>query len=66
MVMEWRNGEMMEWRMEWRNVVMADWRNCQMIIEWRSGGMVMELRNGVIAEWWNGKWRNGGMGGMVE
>ncbi len=29
--------------------------------------MVMELRNGVIAEWWNGKLRNGGMAdGMAE
>ncbi len=29
--------------------------------------MVMESRNGVIAEWWNGKRRNGGMAdGMAE
>ena len=29
--------------------------------------MVMEWRNGVIAEWWNGEWRNGGMAdGMAE
>ncbi len=46
---------------------MAEWRNCQKAIEWRSGGMVMEWWNSVIAEWWNGEWQNGGMaGGMAE
>ncbi len=29
--------------------------------------MVMEWQNGVIVEWWNGEWRNGGMAdGMAE
>ncbi len=29
--------------------------------------MVMEWQNGIIEEWWNGKWRNGGMAdGMAE
>ncbi len=29
--------------------------------------MVMEWRNGVIAEWWNGEWQNCGMAdGMAE
>ncbi len=54
---------MAEWRNGGRNANrMAESRNGEMVIEWRNGGMA-EWRNDGMAEWRNGgmvvEWRNG-------
>ena len=50
---EWRNGG-------WNGSRMAESRNGGMVIEWRNGGMA-EWWNGGMVEWWNGgmaEWHN--------